>query len=270
MSTARSQDGKGAHTGSDYEHLSSLLATMARLEPGNARRAVLRDILVIGYRPLAEHIAARFRHRGVPIEDLTQVATVGLIHAIDRFEPERGNDFLCFAVPTIMGEVRRYFRDTCWSTRMPRRLQELHLQLVAATNALVQRLGSAPTPRQLASYLDLDIECVWEGLAATSSYRARSLDTISSPDEPPIGETLGADDPALDAVDYHESLRILIDELPERQRTIVIRYFFADQTQTQIAERLGISQMHVSRLLHTALSHLRHGLFEDAASDKSA
>lgn len=252
------------HPSTDRENelLSPLFARMARLAPDDPRRTELREALVTGYRPLAMRVAARYRHRGIPTEDLTQVATVGLIKAIDRFEPSRGVDFLCFALPTIMGEVRRHFRDTAWSARMSRKLQELHLELNTATTVLTQQLGSAPTPTQLAQYLGLDLEWVLTGLQASDAYRAVSLDIPSAPDEPPLKETLGEDDSALAAIDYQESVRPMIERLPERERTILTMRFFRDLSQTEIARRVGISQMHVSRLLRDTLASLRTELLE--------
>jgi RNA polymerase sigma-B factor len=266
MPTARERDtrpvGRRHSTDSEYEHLLPLFARMARLDSNDPRRARLREALVTGYRPLAEHVAARYRHRGMPAEDLVQVATVGLIKAIDRFEPDRGVDFLCFAVPTILGEVRRHFRDTGWSIRVSRKLQELHLELNAATTDLAQRLGCAPTPSQLAHHLGLDVEWVRAGLLAGSSYHAVSLDTPLVPDEPSIGETLGEDDSALETIDYLESVRPMIEQLPERERTVLILRFFRDMSQTEIARRVGISQMQVSRLLRDTLASLRAQLFD--------
>jgi RNA polymerase sigma-B factor len=248
-----------------YEHLAPLFDEMAALEETDANRAELRNKLVTGHLPLAEHIAARFSNRGVPREDLVQVATLGLINAVDRFQPDRGTDFLSFAVPTVMGEVRRHFRDASWSMHVPRRLKELNLAINAASAELSQRLGRAPTPSELAKHLDLNQEQVYEGLEAGNAYHSMSLDEALSPDadSDALGETLGETDTALDGVDDYESLRPLIERLPERERMILTLRFFWHMTQTQIADRIGISQMHVSRLLARTLEQLRQGMLED-------
>ncbi|SDC26535.1 SigB/SigF/SigG family RNA polymerase sigma factor [Actinokineospora iranica] len=254
-----------SHTsaGHEYTHLAPLFTELAELCPQDPRRETVRDKLVTGHLPLAEHIAMRFAHRGVAREDLTQVATVGLIHAVDRFDPGRGIDFLSYAVPTIMGEVRRYFRDTAWSVRVPRRLKELHLTISAAGNELSQRLGRAPTPSEIAQHLGMTREEVYEGLEAGQVYQSVSLDEALSsgdPDSDPLADTLGEDDAALSGIEDHESLRPLIERLPERERRILMLRFFKNMTQTQIAEKIGVSQMHVSRLLSRTLETLREGL----------
>jgi RNA polymerase sigma-B factor len=262
--TQSSETGKrGNDTG--YEHLTPLFAEMAELEQDDPRRGQLRNELVTGHLPLAEHIAARFSNRGVPREDLVQVATLGLINAVDRFQPDRGTDFLSFAVPTVMGEVRRHFRDASWSMHVPRRLKELNLAINAASAELSQRLGRAPTPSELAKHLDLSPEQVYEGLEAGNAYHSMSLDEALSPnaDSDSLGETLGEPDSALAGVEDYESLRPLIERLPERERQILTLRFFRHMTQTQIAERIGISQMHVSRLLARTLENLRQGLMAD-------
>lgn len=252
-----SADRESSDTG--YEHLVPLFDQVAALDEDDPERAKLRDKLVTGHLPLAEHIAARFANRGVPREDLVQVATLGLINAVDRFQPDRGTDFLSFAVPTVMGEVRRHFRDASWSMHVPRRLKELNLAINSASADLSQRLGRAPTPSELAKRLDLNIDQVYEGLEAGNAYHSMSLDEALSPeaDSDALGETLGETDAALDGVEDYESLRPLIERLPERERTILTLRFFRNMTQTQIAERIGISQMHVSRLIRRSLERMR-------------
>ncbi|WP_026423860.1 SigB/SigF/SigG family RNA polymerase sigma factor [Actinokineospora inagensis] len=250
----------------EYSHLAPLFTELADLPEEDQHREVVRDKLVTGHLPLAEHIALRFAHRGVARDDLTQVAMVGLIHAVDRFDPTRGIDFLSFAVPTIMGEVRRYFRDTAWAVRVPRRLKELHLTITAAGNELSQRLGRAPTPSEIAAHLGMSREEVYEGLEAGQVYQSVSLDEALSagdPDSDPLADTLGEDDSALLGIEDHESLRPLIERLPERERRILLLRFFRNMTQTQIAEKIGVSQMHVSRLLARTLETLRAGLVTD-------
>ncbi|MHC9291469.1 RNA polymerase sigma factor SigF [Mycobacterium sp. LTG2003] len=221
-----------------------------------------REKIVERCLPLADHIARRFDGRGEPREDLVQVARVGLVNAVNRFDVEAGSDFVSFAVPTIMGEVRRHFRDNSWSVKVPRRLKELHLRLGAATAELSQRLGRAPTASELAEELGMDRDEVLEGLIAGSSYNTLSIDSGGGGDEeaPAIVDTLGDVDAGLDQIENRESLRPLLASLPERERTVLLLRFFESMTQTQIAERVGISQMHVSRLLAKSLARLRDQL----------
>jgi RNA polymerase sigma-B factor len=251
---------------SGYDHLAPLFKEFAALAADDPRRQQLRDELVTGHLPVALHIARRFAHRGEPQEDLEQVATVGLINAVDRFEPDRGTDFLSYAVPTITGEVRRHFRDQAWSMRVPRRLKDLHVSIGAAVSVLSQRLGRAPRPSEIAAHLQCSTEEVLEGLEAAGAYRSASLDEVLTDDDA-TGHTpadvLGEADNELDQVEYREAVRPLLASLPERERTILLLRFFGNMTQTQIAERVGISQMHVSRLLSQTLATLRENLTSD-------
>ena len=222
-----------------------------------------RDKIVERCLPLADHIARRFEGRGEPRDDLVQVARVGLVNAVVRFDVETGSDFVSFAVPTIMGEVRRHFRDNSWSVKVPRRLKELHLRLGAATAELSQRLGRAPTATELAGELGMERDEVVEGLVAGSSYNTLSIDTGGGSDDDDaraIADTLGDVDVGLDRIEDREALRPLLEALPERERMVLVLRFFESMTQTQIAERVGISQMHVSRLLAKSLTRLRDQL----------
>jgi RNA polymerase sigma-B factor len=239
-----------------------LFRQLAVLETGSAEFQQHRDAIVERCLPLADHIARRFDGRGEPHDDLVQVARVGLVNAVIRFDVETGSDFVSFAVPTIMGEVRRHFRDNSWSVKVPRRLKELHLQLGAATAELSQRLGRAPTPTELAELLGMDRAEVVEGLVAGSSYNTLSIDSGGSGNEdaPAIADTLGDVDATLDQIENREALRPLLESLPDRERAVVVLRFFESMTQTQIAERIGVSQMHVSRLLARALTRLRDQL----------
>lgn len=248
----------------EYQVLAPLFDELAQLPPGDPRRSEVRDKLVTGHLPLAEHIAQRFSGRGVAKEDLVQVATVGLINAVDRFDTGRGSDFLSFAVPTVMGEVRRHFRDTGWLVRVPRRLKELHLSISAASTELAQRLGRAPTPSEIAAHLGIGQDEVYEGLEAGNAYHSMSLDEVLSGETEnlALGDTLGEEDSGLEGVENHEALLPLIRELPERERRILGLRFVHNMTQTQIADRIGVSQMHVSRLLARTLERLRDGLTE--------
>lgn len=233
------------------------------LEPDSPDFRTQRDRIVGRCLPLADHIARRFDGRGEALDDLVQVARVGLVNAVIRYDVETGSDFVSFAVPTIMGEVRRHFRDNSWSVKVPRRLKELHLRLGAATSELSQRLGRAPTASELAAELEMDREEVLEGLIAGSSYNTLSIDSGGGGGDegtPAIMDTLGDVDPRLDQIENRESLRPLLAGLPERERTVLLLRFFESLTQTQIAERVGISQMHVSRLLAKSLARLRDQL----------
>ncbi|PXY19479.1 SigB/SigF/SigG family RNA polymerase sigma factor [Prauserella muralis] len=248
---------------SGYENIEPLFEELRAATPGEARYRALREEIVTRSLPLAEHIARRFAGRGEARDDLLQVARLGLLHAIDRFDPSRGSEFVAFAVPTIMGEVRKHFRDASWAVRVPRRLKELHLTLSQAGGQLAQRLGRAPTPSELAAELGLSSEDVWEGLLAGNAYHSVSMDAPRDDEGGlPLAETVGDDDAGLESVEYHESLQPLLADLPERERRVVMLRFFGNMTQTQIAERLGISQMHVSRLLARTLEFLRAKLSE--------
>jgi RNA polymerase sigma-B factor len=247
------------------ERTAPLFAELATLEKDDPRRERLREVLVEEHLPLVRHFARRFSNRGEPFDDLLQVGTLGLIAAIDRFDPNRGVEFLSFAVPTITGEIKRHFRDQGWSVRVPRRLQELHLSLNSAVGELAQKNGRAPTPSELAEHLGIPREEVLEGLAVANAYRSSSLDERLSgeDDSPTLAATLGEEDAALEGVEYRESLQPLLATIPARERRILILRFFGNMTQSQIAADIGISQMHVSRLLSQTLAKLREGLLKD-------
>ncbi|PRX46526.1 RNA polymerase sigma-B factor [Prauserella shujinwangii] len=246
-----------------YEDVAPLFKDLAELDPDDPRYGKLREEIVTRCLPLAEHIARRFVGRGEPRDDLVQVARLGLLNAVDRFDPRRGTEFVAFAVPTIMGEVRRHFRDSSWAVRVPRRLKELHLALSQASGRLAQRLGRAPTPSELAAELELTTDDVSDGLLAGNAYQSVSMDAAHDDDGAlPLTETVGEDDTEMENVEYHESLQPLLASLPERERRVLMLRFFGNMTQTQIAERVGISQMHVSRLLARTLEQLRSELTE--------
>ena len=221
-----------------------------------------RDAIIERCLPLADHIARRFSNRGEPLEDLVQVARMGLVQAVNRFDAENGADFLAFAVPTMMGEVRRHFRDHGWSVKVPRRMKELGPQLNRAREELSQRFGRAPTASEIASHMGLDREEVVQAQIASSAYSTLSSDApgpgaAGDDDGRSVGSSLGDLDANLDKVLDVETVRPLVLALPERQQTVLMLRFFENMTQTQIAERLGISQMHVSRLLARSLATLR-------------
>jgi RNA polymerase sigma-B factor len=238
-----------------YAHLVALHWRYAQSAPDDPEHSQLRGQLISGYLRVAEHIARRFAGRGEPLDDLVQVATVGLINAVDRYEPARGSDFLSFAVPTITGEIRSYFRDHSCSTRVPRRLQAVHLAIRRTVAELSQQLGRSPRPSEIADRLGLPTSEVIEGLQAAEAYRCESLDDPVS-GAAAHGEVIGSLDHALARIDDRETLRPLLAQLPSRDRTILALRFFHQLTQTQIAEQVGVSQMQVSRVLRQSLAFL--------------
>ncbi|GAA2985164.1 SigB/SigF/SigG family RNA polymerase sigma factor [Kitasatospora sp. NPDC058063] len=254
---------QGSHrTGApDREAARALFVRLSALPEGSPERVELRNQLVRMHIPLVEHLARRFRNRGEPLDDLTQVATIGLIKSVDRFDHERGVEFSTYATPTIVGEIKRHFRDKGWAVRVPRRLQELRLSLTTATSELSQRHGRSPTVHELAEHLGISEEDVLEGLESANAYSTLSLDVPDSDDESPaVADTLGATDEALEGVEYRESLKPLLAQLPPREQKILVLRFFRNMTQSQIAAEVGISQMHVSRLLARTLAQLREKL----------
>ncbi|MEY9857415.1 RNA polymerase sigma-B factor [Catenulispora sp. GAS73] len=242
-----------------------LFARLNELPEGSTERKQIRDELVQMHLPLVEHLARRFRNRGEPLDDLTQVATIGLIKSVDRFDTERGVEFSTYATPTVIGEIKRHFRDKGWAVRVPRRLQELRLSLTSATSELSQRNRRSPTVAELAEYLKISEEEVLEGLESANAYSTLSLDVSEGGDEdsPAVADSLGSEDEALEGVEYRESLKPLLEQLPPREKKILLLRFFGNMTQSQIAEEIGISQMHVSRLLARTLEQLRAQLLVD-------
>ena len=249
------------HDPQDRSGARALFIELRTLKDGSVEYAELRNRLVRMHLPLVEHLARRFRNRGEPLDDLTQVATIGLIKSVDRFDPERGVEFSTYATPTVVGEIKRHFRDKGWAVRVPRRLQELRLSLTTATAELSQRHGRSPTVHELAEKLAISEEEVLEGLESANAYSTLSLDVPDTDDESPaVADTLGAYDEALEGVEYRESLKPLLEDLPPREKRILLRRFFGNMTQSQIAQEVGISQMHVSRLLARTLAQLREKL----------
>ncbi|MBV9794716.1 MAG: RNA polymerase sigma factor SigF [Actinobacteria bacterium] len=253
------------HAVPDRARARELFERLATLPPGSPERERIRGTLVELHLPLVEYLARRFRNRGEWLDDLTQVATIGLIKSIDRFDLERGVEFSTYATPTIVGEIKRHFRDKGWAVRVPRRLQELKLSLTKAIGELAQREGRAPTVSELAAHLQMSEEEVLEGLESANAYSTVSLDAPDSGDEdaPAVADSLGIVDEALEGVEYRESLKPLLERLPPREKKILLLRFFGNLTQSQIAAELGISQMHVSRLLARTLTQLRDGLTND-------
>jgi RNA polymerase sigma-B factor len=252
----------------EYDHLTALFLERSELPDGHPRRDRLRTDLIAGHLPLARNIARRYFHRGDNPEDLEQVASVGLVLAVDRFDPARGVDFLSFAVPTISGEVLRYFRDRVHTIRTPRRLRTLQSMVHGATAELAQRHGRAPRPSEIAAHLGVDVAAVLEALEAQQVAYTSSLDEpMINADEP--GRTsrfdgaLATVEAEFDLVEYRQTVGPLIAALPERERRILLLRFFGGQTQTEIAAQVGLSQMHVSRLLSRTLAQLRQQLAAD-------
>jgi RNA polymerase sigma-B factor len=230
------------------------------------RQAALRDEVVALHLSLAEHLARRFRNRGEPLDDLVQVAMVGLLKAIDGFDPHRGIDFSSYAIPTMVGEIKRHFRDKGWSVRVPRRLKEMKLEVTKASGTLTQDLGRTLTNADLADHLGVTEEEIRECQVSARGYSALSLSAPLGDEDADstLADLIGDADKGMESVEDRESLRPLIDELPARQRRIIAMRFYGNMTQSQIAERLGISQMHVSRLLSRSLAHLREGMLLEA------
>ena len=220
----------------------------------------VREELIEAHLGLVEYLSRRFAGRGEPLEDLIQVATIGLIKAVDRFDPEREVEFSTYATPTIVGELKRHFRDKGWAVRVPRRLQELNLQLGEIIGQLSQKLGRSPTVAEMAEAAGTSEDEVLEGLDSAHAYTLTSLDAPSGEEDLALREQIGSEDETLELLEYRTSLLPLLERLPPRERTMLYLRFFRGLTQSEIAERLGISQMHVSRLLAKTLANLREGL----------
>ena len=236
-----------------------LLADLAACAPADPARAVIRDELVTMHLPLVHHLARRYRDRGENYEDLVQVGTEGLIKAVDRFDLTKGVEFSTYATPTIVGEIKRHFRDRTWAMHVPRRMQELQAQVTARADALAVELHRSPTVRELAASLGIGEDDVLDALEARHAYATSSIEADDREDAP-LADRLGIDDAAFEAIEDRESLRPLLEALPDRERRIIAMRFFQGMSQSQIAEELGISQMHVSRLLARTLADLRAGM----------
>jgi RNA polymerase sigma-B factor len=257
--------------GSGYSHLLPLLQRMAERPPDDPVRADLRNEVVVALLPVVRNLAGRHA-AAVPAarEELVQVGTVGLITAIDRWDPELSpDDVLGYVVPCVRGEMLRHFRDRTWAVRVSRRLKDLSVSINHALGPMAQSLGRPPRPSELAERIGVDVADVLEALQAQDSRQATSLDALLDP-ENGSGDRFGGIDPALGRVEDRHALGPLLDALPERERTILLLRFFGNRTQTQIATQLGISQMHVSRLLARTLRELRGALLGDAVAAESA
>jgi RNA polymerase sigma-B factor len=220
-----------------------------------------RDELVVRFMPLARQLASRYRNAGEPQEDLVQVACLGLLKAVDRFEPDRGHAFTKYAVPTMLGELKRHFRDKGWAVHVPRTTQELALKVSEAVGVLPARLGRSPTPRDVAKEVGVPVEDVLEAMEAATAYEAASLDAPRPGGEDEdggwsYGDSVAVEEHGYELVEISEALRGTVSALPARERTILRLRFEEDLTQAEIAERIGVSQMHVSRLLRRSLDRL--------------
>ncbi|MCM6778077.1 RNA polymerase sigma factor SigF [Nocardia sp. CDC159] len=248
-----------------YDDIEPWFDKLAGLAADDPHRGHLRDEVIERCLPLAEHIARRFAGRGESFEDLLQVARVGVVLAVDRYDVTRGANFLSFAVPTVMGEVRRYFRDNTWAVRVPRRLKEIQQLIGPTTEKLAQRLGRMPTARELAEELEVEVTEITNALVAANGYRTDSLEATvdDGEDSPtPLRDSLGSEEPCYELVEQAMAVRPLLAELPERDRRALILRYFEAKTQTQIAEELGVSQMHVSRILAKTLQTLKDQALE--------
>jgi RNA polymerase sigma-B factor len=239
-------------------HAADIVATMAALPCEDPARAAWRERAIEAWLPMAGRLVRRYANRGETFDDLRQTAVVGLIKAVDGFDPSRGSDFVSYAIPTILGEVKRYFRDRAWTMRVPRRLQELRLAINNARQDLEHQLCRAVTVTDIAVHLDISEEAVLEALESGHAYRPVSLHTpVAAGDGLELGDMLGAEDHGYELADFAVSLPPALQTLSERERQIVLMSFYGSLTQQRIAEHLGISQMHVSRLLAGALNKLR-------------
>ncbi|MGW6691118.1 SigB/SigF/SigG family RNA polymerase sigma factor [Streptomyces sp. NPDC054961] len=243
----------------------ALFRRLNGLQEGTPEYSYVRNTLVELNLSLVKYAARRFRNRSEPLEDIVQVGTVGLIKAINRYDVERGVEFTTFAIPTITGEMKRFFRDTSWSVKVPRRLQELRLDIAKAHDTLEQRLGRRPTDGELAQRLGISTDELAEGLQAANGYTAGSLDAPAGPeaDAAPRALPLGADEEAYDLIECLETLKPLLATLSDRDRRILSLRFGQELTQAEIGDRLGLSQMHVSRLLCRIMTELRAGMLTD-------
>jgi RNA polymerase sigma-B factor len=246
-----------------------MFARLRELEEGTPEYQYVRNTLIELNLTLVRYAARRFQSRSAQLEDIVQVGTIGLIKAVDRFNLDRGVEFTSFALPTIIGEVKRFFRDTSWAAHVPRRLQEARIDIARASEALGKQLDREPTASEIAAELNVSEAEVVEAQTATeNAYTASSLDAVATDDdvEGSLAAHVGRADPGMDRVDDLVSLKPLIDGLNERDRTILSLRFGAELTQAEIADRIGVSQMHVCRLLKRILGDLRQGLLTDAGA----
>ena len=259
------------HDAQEREHETRrLLERVAACPDQQARDQLLEEVVLLNLE-VAEAVVMRYRNRGVSLDDLVQVACLGLVKAARGFDPDKSDKFLGYAVPTMLGEVKRFFRDSAWTVRPPRRIQELQASISACTSDLTHQLGRAPTPSELAEALDTDTEEVSRALEADGCFAARSLDRpVMSADGGGLAETLGHDEPGFERIEAVAALQPLCKDLTERDRRIVYLRFFHEWTQARIAEECGVTQMQVSRLLTRILAQMREGLGSSDEPDNTA
>ncbi|GGL17721.1 SigB/SigF/SigG family RNA polymerase sigma factor [Streptomyces flaveus] len=266
MPDQRTQSPRSAYPYADAPDTDAAFRRIAAL-PGGPEKSALRQEVVCAWMPMAVRLARRFRHRGETFEDLKQVAQLGLVKAVARFDPSRGTAFPSFAIPTILGEVKRHFRDELWVVHVPRRVQELRRQVRSADHELCSSLGGRiPAVHEIAAHAGLTEAEVRLGQGVLESFTARSLDSVPghSEDSHPLTDTLGGMEPGFDRVVNREALRPLLQALPERERQILYMRFFCEMTQARIGLQLGVSQMHVSRLITRTCARLHDQVMADA------
>ncbi|MBH0777717.1 RNA polymerase sigma factor SigF [Nocardia bovistercoris] len=264
---AHSTSGSPRRRGDSYDNIEPWFDKLAGLEPDDPHRAQVREEIIGLCLPLADNIARRFAGRGVEHEDLYQVACLGLLGAVDRFDPQHGSSFLGYAVPTIMGEVRRHFRDHSWAVRVPRGVKETHLKVGGAVESLTHRLGRVPRPSEIAAELGIDRGEVTQALVAANAYRSDSLDTPAFTEDGdnhnPVLARVGAVDSAYGLLEDAITVRPLLEALPAQERQVLVWRFSEEASQSEIAARLGVSQMHVSRMLTRIFTTLREQALAD-------
>jgi RNA polymerase sigma-B factor len=251
---------EGSRYSDEYADVPELVAELRTLPAESHEFARQREQIVLRCCPLADRLARHFDGRGENLDDLIQVARLGLIQAINRFDPDNGAGFVAFAVPTIMGELRRHFRDYGWKVHVPRSIRDIRQQIKGVTTELTQRLGRTPTTGELAEALSVAPEQIIEGLLAANAYQPQSLDMpiVDSEDNPQsLADLLGDVDDAFERITDRESVKPVLQALPVREQRILYLRFFAAKTQRQIADTVGVSQMHVSRILERTLRDIR-------------
>jgi RNA polymerase sigma-B factor len=257
---------KPVKVGNDLDdYIATRLLEMSQLTAGDARRNQLRDEVICAGLPVVRRLAGRFFGRGENAEDLIQVATIGLIKSVDRYDPDRETQFLSYATPTIIGEIKRHFRDKGWSVRVSRPMQELYLAINRVMPEMAQELGRSPRACDLAERLGVSEDDILRGLDCGQAYTSRSLSAPVGGEEggAVLADLLGGSDERMESVADRATLRQLLADVPERERNIIALRFFANLTQSEIAERIGVSQMHVSRLLTRTLKDLRERLLAE-------
>ncbi|WGI35490.1 SigB/SigF/SigG family RNA polymerase sigma factor [Mycolicibacterium aubagnense] len=260
MSISLLEKPEGARYSDEYADVPDMVVKLRTLPAASDEFIRQRDNIVLRCCPLADRLARHFDGRGENIDDLVQVARVGLIQAVNRFDPGNGAGFVAFAVPTIMGELRRHFRDYGWKVHVPRSIRDIRQQMKGVTTELTQRLGRSPNTGELAEALSVAPEQIAEGLLAANAYQPQSLDTpvVDNDDNPQsLADLLGDLDEGFERVTERESVKPALAALPPREQRILYLRFFASKTQRQIADTIGVSQMHVSRILDRTLRDIR-------------